>query len=55
MDPSERSYPSINSSETQPDLNKLLSQLNLGFAQIHTKAVKNDKHFEQLESLTKES
>ena len=36
-------------------MNKLINQLNLGFAQIHTKAVRNEKQYKQLEQLTKES
>jgi len=37
------------------ETSKLINQLNLGFAQIHTKAIRNEKQFKQLEQLTKES
>jgi hypothetical protein len=43
------------SSDQENDIPKLVNQLNLGFAQIHAKAVRNEKQYKQLESLTKES
>lgn len=53
--PSERSYPSMQGSDGQSEIAKLINQLQLGFAQIHTKAIKNEKQYSLLEQLTKES
>lgn len=39
----------------QSPADKLLTQLGLGFAQIHSKTVRNDQQYKHLESLTKES
>ena len=52
---SEHSYPSsYEGNHNQVEFAKLLNQINLGFAQIHSKTVRNEKFVKQLETLNLE-